>query len=96
MSDLCLKYLNRRITKSAFPDLTLTDKHVLVQLGSFISSNLDGWCENVSLSDLQDITMMSRSALCNTLNRLESGGYLVRRKGTNTISTAYKIVLDKF
>jgi hypothetical protein len=74
-------------------NLSLTDKLVLLQIVDFVNSENAFWCFP-SLTLLSTRCFMSRSGLCNSLNKLEQLKILVRETGTKGKSTRYKVDVD--
>lgn len=85
--------INRHLLPKDGLNLSLTDKLVLLQIVDFVNSENAFWCFP-SLTLLATRCFMSRSTLCNSLNKLEQLKILVRETGTKGKSTRYKVDVD--
>ena len=85
--------INRHLLPKNGLNLSLTDKLVLLQIVDFVNSENAFWCFP-SLTLLATRCFMSRSTLCNSLNKLEQLKILVRETGTKGKSTRYKVDVD--
>lgn len=85
--------INRYLLPKDGLKLTLADKLVLLQVVDFVNSENAFWCFP-SLTLLSARCFMSRSGLCNSLNKLEKLNILVRDTGEKGKVTRYKVDVD--
>ena len=85
--------INRYLLPKDGLKLTLADKLVLLQVVDFVNSENAFWCFP-SLTLLSTRCFMSRSGLCNSLNKLEQLNILVRDTGKKGKVTRYKVDVD--
>lgn len=85
--------INRYLLPKEGLKLTLADKLVLLQVADFVNSENAFWCFP-SLTLLSTRCFMSRSGLCNSLNKLEKLNILVRDTSEKGKVTRYKVDVD--